>query len=274
MNPKIPRFIKCAATAVVLVANGSAHASLVGVNFALDMESTPTDAWSSTQIPESIPAGGWQNFSGDWSENGLTLASGSVEMTAYWDANLTWENDGVPVTSPYRGYLDDKDYNAEGASTSWAIEISGLDAWMAANGSSEWRLVLLRSSDSATAFRNVSIHTGTVSQLTSVGLLSSPSADWGTDPEVTSAVDNWPAGGTAGTITTRPIISSGGETAYADTNAFTGSSDAFILRDTGFGNVGGVRGSIAGFVLYTVPEPSSFLAAGMALCGMALRRRR
>jgi hypothetical protein len=269
-------------TAALLLITGllapAASAALVAVDFGSNEQTGPTAAYTSAQIPEAVTAGGWTNFSGDWSGNGLTLPAGSVSLSAYWDSSNTFANANVAADSPFRGYLDDGAYNGSSALTSWAVQISGLSAWLAANNSTQWSLVVLRATDNApNGFRDISIHTGSVTQLVSTGVVSDPSATWLSDPVSGSVVDNWPAGGVAATITNGTFVNTGGDSGYAETLVFTGDSDAFILRDTDLGSSGGSRGSIAGLILYTptsIPEPSTALLGGIALAGLAVRRRR
>lgn len=158
----------------------------------------------------------------------------------------------------FRSYLDDGD--AGGLATDGygpTISISGLTAYLAASGASSYSVTLLLSTDS-TGFRQPQIFSGVASLVTPISSLSSlgtPAAQIlgnGTQPIPTGAGTG--ADGTRG---------------WAVLGGLTADSITITLPATGTG-----RGTIAGFAITPIPEPSSVLLLGAAGTLWGLRRRR
>ncbi|SHJ18544.1 PEP-CTERM protein-sorting domain-containing protein [Rubritalea squalenifaciens DSM 18772] len=185
-----------------------------------------------------------------WSSNAFN--AGSEGVTAGGDASQ----------QVFRMYLDDGDGGTSYAAADGygvTISVTGLSAYLASQSATSYTVTLFLSTDSSD-FTQPEIRDGALTgsnNVTDLSLLGSPTVNVlgdGTQPV--------PSGAQSNTGGTRGVASLTGLTA----------DEITIAMPTNAG--GGVRGSIAGFAITAVPEPSSTMMLGLAGVGFILRRRR
>jgi hypothetical protein len=159
-----------------------------------------------------------------------------------------------PEQGLYRVYLDDG-----GAGVT--ITISGLADWLAASGDPSYLVRLYRSTDNTGAgFSAVGIYEGAS---TADPLLETISSVAPGDPSI----------GDGGF----PTAVVGGQGARTIQDALgTFSADTITFNSVREADIGGfpVRGTIAGFMIMTIPEPATGVLALLGLGLLARRRRR
>lgn len=263
-------FIGAVSAVLTLVLVSAATASgTIGLNI--------TDGWPTPMLAGKT-ADGFSNWTDSMANYGgggpnpqlgsITLAGSAV--TAQWYSANTWAG-GKEDTSEqqlYRVYLDDGDGGSSLVATDGigvSVTISGLSAWMAANGGTSYQIRCYASTDTDNAtFRPVLVRSGAPNaadgdnQLLNLAVLDTvvvPTLGPGDFPPNTNPDPTW------------GIWQSRG---YGD-SVSTLSDDVITL--TIASRDGTTRGTLAGFKITAVPEPASLVAVAGGL-GLLLRRRR
>ncbi|MEN6308590.1 MAG: PEP-CTERM sorting domain-containing protein [Anaerohalosphaeraceae bacterium] len=217
--------------ALLVVTSGLVSAgAVIGVNF--------TDGWG-TPCLAGETADGLSNWTdsradGDWTDpskgTGLVVLGSSDLVTCDWSSANTWAA-GQEATSeqqPYRVYLDD---GGNGA----LVTISGLSAWLAAEGATGYTVRIYHSTDNGSGFMGVDITDGSV-------IL-----------ETVQETNHW--------------TTDGGIRAFVDSGMLTANS---IVLDP-LAKADGNRATIAAFKITAIPEPATMVL--LALGGLVLRRK-
>jgi hypothetical protein len=148
-----------ASAAVFATALASAAAdTTIGLNFC--------DAWPAPHIASAASDGfdGWTDSRHEWDWTNPAVQTqplplGDSGVTATWNASNTWsageEQDNDQAL--YRVYLDD---GQTAPGTGVRVTISGLGAWLAANGHTAYQIRCYSNNDSGTTFQPVSIRYG------------------------------------------------------------------------------------------------------------------
>lgn len=237
-----------------------------------------TDGWSTPMLGGKTADGfsNWTDSMGNYGGGGPNPQLGSITLfgssvTAQWYSANTWAA-GSETTSGqqlYRVYLDDGDGGSSlvsGDGIGVSVTIYGLNAWMAANGGVGYRIRCYASTDTDNAlFQPVLIRNGAPNpadgnnQLLNLGVLDTvarPVLGPGDFPENTLPDPTWGMWQSRG---------------YGDSTALL-SEDVITLtiatRD------GSTRGTLAGFKIDLVPEPSGIALLSLGLTTALLRRRR
>jgi hypothetical protein len=219
-----------------------AQSATVGLNFA--------DGWSAIWLTGKTADGfsGWAdstttaNNTANIAPSGTTtLADGAVTVT--WNANNTWAagSQNNPDQMLYRVYLDDGGNGlVAGDGIGVSVTISGLGAWLAANGSQNYILRCYASTDTGSAsFHPVMIRQGApnpvdeVNQLLNLTVLE-------TVPMPALGAGNFPT-----------TTGGGGTRGYADSGFRTEDTITITIQN----GASPIRGTLAGFMIYTV-EPT------------------
>ncbi len=173
----------------------------------------------------------------DWTNQDVGNGAGTVTvngMAFSWTCNNDWNQNGTP--SAGEGEVNYGYIDDTGNNSS--LTITGISAWLAATpGATAYTIQMVQSSDNATGFPD-------------------------------SAVSVSDGGAALGTFTNG--TTGGGGKLGGATNALTLTSDTLFI-EPGDRN-GSLRGTIAGVIITSVPEPS--IAALLGLGGLALIRRR
>jgi hypothetical protein len=278
---------------LLLLASGvqSTDAAVVSfaMNFAKNREAAGTTAaytspgLGGSAIPWTVNASGSRTTTAQTTPVATLGAPASISY--YYDGSGTGRNTmaSVGTTNANRGFLGDGVY-ATGATTGWAVEIVGLSDWLAANNASEWQVIVLRS----TSVRNAQFRDINLWEADNVTLTGTSQNNWLGDPTaINGGLNRWPErlnapDGVLSTNASTYATAVGG--AYAETSVYSGTGDAFIIRDSGVRNTGTtaapIRGSISGVIIQVtqnsivaVPEPTTAALAGLSLMALIRRRR-
>ncbi len=241
--------------AIATLTAGASAATTIAFNFTSNWNNTRvngatvdgTDQWTDS-VEATSPQGTAPANSTDKGAVTTTTASG---VTVAWSAagmyNAGAESD--KEQSIYRMYLDD---GGDGPQ----VTISGLSQWLGANNATGYKLTVYRSSDmennGTNKFAQLDFYSGTG---TSGTLLESIA------PELPAGGGNYPTATDGG----------GSRLKQEASTVFTDDVITFH-SDRGLG--GGYRGSIAGFKIEIVPEPSSAALLGLGGLALILRRRK
>jgi PEP-CTERM motif len=259
--------VSCAAA---LVFAAGANAASIGLNI--------TDGWGAPMLAGETADGfsNWTDSMADYGGGGpnpqlgsITLAGSSV--TAQWFSANTWAagSEGASEQQLYRVYLDDGDGGSSlvsGDGIGVSVTISGLNAWMAANGGLSYKLRCYASTDTDNAlFRPVTIRSGApnsadgANQLLNLAILETvtvPTLGPGDFPPNTTPDPTWGVWQSRG---------------YGD-SSYSLTADVITLtiptRD------GSTRGTLAGFQIILIPEPSSMAVLALGLGALIVRRKR
>lgn len=255
---------------MVLIPAGMAQAATVGVNFQHGVYGDNTGI-QPQETAMSISGADWTNFSidGDNSKGGGFTSTGGLNVA--WNGSLQYQAGSEAVDGNnagqqiFRVYLDDGDAGNSYSPTDGygvSVQVSGLAAFMGANNASSYSLTLYFSTDS-TALRPAQIRQGLLPAVATDTAISSL-ASLGTISAILPLGD--------GTYPTGPITGgtdTGGSRGIGTLGGLTADAITIALPSTGDG-----RGSLAGFSLTAVPEPSSALMlGGLGLAGLLRRRR-
>ena len=230
----------------------ASQAAMISINFGTNQQGTPLGSSVATDNYTSAigTVTTWDYESNnDWSGSSATFTDNGQTINIRHDAGGVWRNTSTPSDqSVFRGYLDDN-----GGDSQNDIHLTGLSGWLTAAGATSYQVVILRSTDNATGFNPLTITTGDVTGET--GWLSSAT----------------PTGGnTADTLWAGTSFGTGGTHTY-ESNVFTANQDGIALT---FTRAGVNRGSVAGIVIVSVPEPSSAALLGLGGLALILRRRK
>ncbi len=232
------------AVAAAALATASSQAATIAINFTGGGYGPVGQ--DVTQEAFGFAAAEWENYRGADTAGDDTTAFEGVAFTFTSNNDWTQNNAGgsgytgtTGEDEVSYGYLDDGGAGVK-------IAASGLSAWLAANGASEYRVQLIASQGNGGS--------GTYEDVTLLD--SSGGSNLGTfsvtmTPGGTNTANTWQGG----------------------SNYITGlTSDTFYVD----GNVrdGANRSSIAGIIITTVPEPSSSALIGLAGLGLLIRRNR
>jgi len=276
--------------AVAAALSGAAWAAgPIGINYVDNADQGVQNGAADALLPtESAGAPGyaqvgWNNM-GRWGQTvAVNDASGAPSgATSTWDSANTW-NDGAGVGSPnaklMNGYLDatgepnnnSTPYGFFSNANKPEVYITGLSAWLAANGASRFDVVVYTDGD------NASGRTGEYwLQSATVG---DPPTVLG--PDLTSHVFVRDVSNFSGTFTQVPLSANTLATAgNGNFFVFTGvTADSFILRTEEYASgVAGdaLRAQINGIQIIptVVPEPGMMSILGLAAVAMMMRRRK
>lgn len=264
------RLFSCIA-AMASFSAGISQAATIGVNFAHGdwMDNTGVQTGETAM---GIPGSAWTNIPNQGaggSSSGTTTAGG---LTVAWNSANAWQagSEGLNGTDAsqqvFRNYLDDGDGGAsyfDGDGYGVSIQVSGLSSFMGANSATKYSITLYFATD-ATAVLPAEIRQGllpsvatatAISSLTQIGTVTPGALGDGTYPFSTGA----------GTATD-------GHRAIGTLDGL--SADAITIAIPKNPGANGVRGSLAGFSISAVPEPSvSLMLGGLGLVGLLRRRR-
>jgi hypothetical protein len=251
------------ATSALLVLSGPiASAAIMAINFGVDVEATPTGAYTTQNLSANATASSWTNITGDFGDT--TFSADGATIKLYFDCSNLWQRGGPTTNSATHGFLDDWNYNGGGGSSGLnagpVIMLGGLSDWLLATGSTSYEIVVLRASDNTSAAFS-DIRWADINGTSPVG--------WFSDPV---GAGNWPivgdyAGGNA--VDGDLFLGSG----VAESASFGSSLNNVIIQGGHIQDSGALRGSIAGIVIVGVPEPSTAFLAGLAAIGILRRRR-
>ncbi len=229
------------------------QAAVIGINFGQNEQTEATGPYTSTALGVTVTNWNFQSAS-DWSGNGQSFSADGATLSIYHDASNTWRNADQPESSVLHGYLDDGPYTS-GAAERATVQVGGLLQWLASTGDTAWRITVLMSSGDATAFSPVSLWE------------SDDTTGWFQNPPL----DEWP--GTAGAPTASLTTTSTGDNVarHDETTVHVGTSDAFVIQTSRDGTI---RGSVAGIIIESVPEPSAALLALLGMVPLVGRRQR
>ncbi len=258
-----------------LLGAGSASAAVIGVNF-IDgdwPEPTGINAGENTQALDNalsiVGATSWNNHAikgAGASESGSILGIG---MTLYRSNPYFAGSEGVAAGDAsqqvFRTYLDDHESTNtydQNDGIGASIHLTGLTT---ALGGKAYRVhVLLNTDNDNASLADVTLYDGeavdpAATQITSLGVLGTATPTVlgnGTQPVPTGAQSN--TQGIRGYVT------------FGGTNGFTANN----IIIAGASSNGLARAPIAGFIIETVPEPSSTALLGLGGLALILRRRK
>jgi hypothetical protein len=264
------RTLLTAVFVAALAAGLQAGVVTIGLNF--------TDGWPTPMLQGETSDGfsNWTDSMGNYNGGGPNPQVGSITLlgssvTAKWNAANTWAA-GLENTSGqqlYRVYLDDGDGGSSlvsGDGIGVSVTISGLNAWMAANGDDRYGIRCYSSTDTDNAsFRSVQVRGGApipadgVNQLLNLPLLDTitvPTLGPGDFPPNTTPDPTWGLWQSRGYGDSLPTLSE-------DIITFTIDS-----------RNGSTRGTLAGFTITAVPEPGTVAMSLVTLGGAVLAWRR
>ncbi|XAL99793.1 PEP-CTERM sorting domain-containing protein [Phycisphaeraceae bacterium D3-23] len=238
--------IHAAMAAAVVVSAGSAAADTIAINFQGDAYGNEFGR-AVSQTAFGVAAGDWVSDAthtagvGDGGTSGLTHSA----VTFSWTFNNDWAQGAAFNTTGatgedevYFGYLDDGGNGAD-------ITISGLTTWLAATGDASYEVTLIMS-------------TG---QSTGAALLDTPLLD----SDGGSSLGTFVMGGLE---SGHSHATGAGLQGFGTISGLTGDT----LFVDGQARAGSARGSIAGIIVSSVPEPGSLALLGLG--GLAVLRRR
>ena len=253
---------------LALLAVGAHAAAVIGLNI--------TDGWG-TPCLLGETADGSSNWTdsraaGDWTDPsfGTVALDNSSGVSASWNSSNTWAggNEDTSEQQLYRVYLDDGDggnslVNGDGIGVS--VTITGLGAWLAAEGATAYQVRVYASTDNDNAsFQPVDIRIGAPDvgspDLTALSIAETvpvPAIGPGDFPPNTEPDPTWGLWQSRG---------------YGDSsNSLTADTITLTVpaRD------GTTRGALAGFKITAVPEPGAIALLGLGfVTWWSVRRRK
>lgn len=199
--------------------------------------------------------------SGTFSSIGVSAYSAN-----YWKGG-SWAASGSDASQQvFNIYLDDGNgsdgdntyFNGDGIGAS--IHLTNIAQYLAANNATSYTLTLFYSTDtSSSSFRTTTVYSGVAGTPSATAITSLTSL--GTVTATVAGDGKYPISG-VGTV-------SGGTRGYGTLANLTADNLVITMPSTGGG-----RGSIAGFAITTVPEPSSLALSLLGTLGLLRRRRR
>jgi MYXO-CTERM domain-containing protein len=239
----------------------SSLADIIGYNFVSNWPN-PTiggetvDGFSEwTDSVDEANAPGGTTVPNSTSDFAVTTPVNAPMVTVAWSSANMWDagQESNPEQGLYRVYLDDG-----GGVT---ITISGLADWLAASGDPAYEVRLYRSTDNNGA------------GFSAVGIFEGVST---ADPlleMIPTVAPGDPSIGDGGFPTA--VAGGGGARMFQDALG-TFSADTITFNSVREADIGGfpVRGTIAGFMITSIPEPATGVLALLGLGLLARRRRR
>lgn len=247
---------------VSLVFAGNTFASIIGYNFVSNWPS-PTiqgetadgfSQWTDSVDEANAPGGTTVPNSTD--PYAVTTPINAPMVSVAWSSANMWSagDETNADQGLYRVYLDDG-----GGIT---ITVSGLSSWLADSGDSAYKVRFYRSTDNGGAgFSALSLYDGGT---TSDPLLETIPTVAPGDPSIGDG--SYPTGTGGGGVR---LLQDAAGMFTSDTITFYSAREDAI-------NGSPVRGCIAGFKLYSIPEPTTSLLGllGVGLMSLVMRRRR
>ncbi len=226
----------------------ASQAAQIAINFGTQRQGQPANTDGYVSAIGTVTSWDYQSVN-DWSGDGTSFAADGATINIRHDAGGTYINSSTASDqSVFRGYLDDNGNDSQND-----IHLTGISNWLTTVGATSYRMVILRSTDNATGFNPLTVTTGDVTGES--GWLSSST----------------PSGGnTSDTSFAGVALGSQGAHTY-ESDVFTGDQDGIALT---FTRNGTLRGSVAGIIIESVPEPSSISLLGLGGLSLLLRRRR
>lgn len=275
--------------AVAAALAGVASAGPIGINY-VDIGDPGIQNGTADALAPAESAGapgyaqvGWNNM-GRWGQTvGVNDSSGAATgATTTWDSNNTWSvgaGTATPNAKLMNGYIDATGqpndnsipYQFFNNANKPEVYITGLAAWLAAQGAATYNVVVYTDGDNTTGRKG--------EYWLQAGTAGDPPTVLG--PDLTSHVFVSDVSNFSGTFTEVPLsantLATAGEGNFF---VFTGvSADSFILRTEEYpSGVAGdaLRAQINGIQIIpvVVPEPASIGFLGLAALGLLSRRRR
>lgn len=257
--------LRCLFFAILAAPASLPAAAIIGINF-------NNNDGAGSQANGNFGAT-WTNVNSNPGANLVVSGTPSVSLnfvaSNYYQAG-SWMSSGLgnAFNTPIglmRVYLDDGDGPETGAPISLgavngdgigvSASLTGLSAWMLNEGATGYTIRAFFSTDNGTSFRDITARDG--------GRVSSPVLQTVTPTVQGNGTWNGtfsdPGGNDSGGIRGDALFST---TFTQDTITLTVAS-----------NGGTSRGTLAGFIVTAVPEPSAAMLSGLCLLGMATQRR-
>lgn len=186
-----------------------------------------------TDTAYGVPAAEWTNVDGADGASSTSVSGVSISWTSPND--WTWNQPATPGDQEVNyGYLDD----STNAANTPTLTLTGLSTWLAGLGATSYTIQIIQSTDNGSGFVPTDVFT--VSGGTVLGQL------------INSTTGSGKIGGASSTLT--GLTS---DTLFLDVQTRNGLN----------------RGTIAGFIVTAVPEPTVSLLSGLGAL-VLLRRRR
>ncbi len=263
------------AAAAIAALTASASAATIGINFMNGQYADNTGVGSDENTAAldaalSVSSPAWNNHAIAGTGASTTATVAGIGMTLYRSGTWSGGSEGVTAGGDasqqvFRMYLEDGDGGgsyADGDGIGASIHLTGLTD---ALGGDAYRVHVLFSSDTVGAsFAGVTLYDGEASDPATVAINSLTSLATGT--ATVAGNGTYPVASGAGTNEggARGFVTFGGADGFTANNLVIAADD----RD------GSARGSIAGIVIETVPEPSSTALLGLGGLALILRRRK
>lgn len=248
-------------TLLSLVFAGNTFGSIIGYNFVSNWGSPTIQGETAlgfsewTDSVDEVNAPGGTEVPNSTDPFAITTPINAPMVNVSWSSANMWAagDETNPDQGLFRVYLDD-------GGNGITISVSGLSAWLADSGDSAYGVRFYRSTDNGGAgFSSILLFDGAttdgaVLETIPTVLPGDPSIGDGSYPTGTGGGGSRLIQGTAGSFT-------------SDTITFWSGREPDL-------NGAPVRGTIAGFQIYSIPEPSTGLLALLGIAMFAWMKRR